>query len=124
MTAARDLAAIRKIELSIAAYTGLAALGAWWFYSLPLALGVVCGGSVTYLNFLVVAGLTSRVLRRQKKRYLLAYAAKSLALFGAVVGLIYYKLVDGPGLLLGLLSLFVAVAVAAGFALAERRSLL
>jgi len=104
---------VRRIELAVAAYTAVAAGAAGLLYSLRFGLGIVCGGAITYLNFLVMAGLAGKILQAQKKRYWVFYAAKSLALFGAIVALIAFKLVDGLPLLVGLLSLFVAVAVAA-----------
>jgi hypothetical protein len=112
---------VRRIELTIAVYTAVAALAAGFFHSLRFGLGIACGGAITYLNFLVVAGLIGKVLQAQKTRYWLFYAAKSLALFGIIVALIYFRLVDGLPLLIGLLSLFVAVAAAAMFYLWEDR---
>ena len=114
MTAPPERAWVRGIEAGILAYTALAAAAGWWFRDARFALGVVGGGAITYLNFLVVAGLVGRVLREQKKRWGLAYGAKSLLLFGAIVALLYFKAVDGLPLLLGLLSLFAAVLAAAG----------
>jgi len=113
---------VRRIELAVAAYTAVAAGAAGLLDSLRFGLGIVCGGAITYLNFLVMAGLVGKILQAQKKRYWVFYAAKSLALFGAIVALIYFKLVDGLPLLVGLLSLFVAVAVAAGLYVREDRS--
>ena len=112
---------VRRIELAIAAYTAITAVAGGLGYSLRFGLGVACGGAITYLNFLVVAGLVGRVLQAQKKRYWLFYAAKSLALFGAVVALIAFKLVDGLPLLVGLLSLFVGVLAAAVLYVREYR---
>jgi hypothetical protein len=104
---------VRRIELSIAAYTAVAAGAGGLLDSLRFGLGILCGGAIAYLNFLVMAGLVGKILQAQKTRYWIFYAAKSLALFGAIVALIALKLVDGLPLLLGLLSLFFAVAVAA-----------
>jgi len=104
---------VHRIELAIAAYTAIAAVAGGLGDSLRFGLGVACGGAITYLNFLVVAGLVGRIVQAQKARYWLFYAAKSLALLGIIVALIAGKLVDGLPLLVGLLSLFVAVAVAA-----------
>jgi len=118
---ASDRALIRRIEFSIAAYTAAAALMGWRWHSGRFALGIAGGGAITYLNFLVVAGLAGKILQAQKKRYWLLYGVKSLALLGAVVGLIYFKLVDGLPLLVGLLSLFAAVAAGAVIYLVEDR---
>lgn len=119
MRSPTESAFVRRIELALAAYTALAALLAWRMHSARFAWGVAGGGAITYLNFLVVAGLVGKVLRAQKKRYWVAYAAKSLLLFGLIVGLIWSRAVDALPLLIGLLSIFAASLAVAGLALVE-----
>lgn len=117
IAAERDF--LRRVELLLALYTVLAALVSWRLSSARFAWGVAAGGAITYLNLLVVAGLVGKVLQAQKKRYWAAYGAKSLLLFGLIVGLIWSRAVDALPLLVGLLSIFAAVLAVAGIGLIE-----
>ena len=119
MRSPAESAFVRRIEISLTVYTALAALIGWRWHSARFAWGIAGGGAITYLNFLVVAGLVGKALRAQKKRYWVAYAAKSLLLFGLIVGLIYSRAVDALPLLVGLLSIFAAVLVVAGMAVVD-----
>ena len=119
MSQPANRAFVRRIELALAAYTALVAVLAWRMHSARFAWGVACGGAITYLNFLVVAGLVGKVLRAQKKKYWVAFAAKSLLLFGLIVGLIWSRTVDALPLLVGLLSFFAVSLAVAGFFLVK-----
>ncbi len=106
------VATIRTVSLGIAASTILLAVAAATTQGARFAVGVLTGGGVGLLNFLLLAGI-GRAMTRPSGSGLwgLAYLFKVLVLFGGAFLLLRAGVVPGLGLVVGLCALLPGIVL-------------
>lgn len=80
--------------------------------SLPVILGVITGGGIIILNFLVIKGLVEYALIKKwkkKKFIILIYPLKYLIIIGIIFFVIHSKYFDKNAFILGLSVLFLGI---------------
>jgi hypothetical protein len=105
--------------LQICSWLLLAAMTAtgWWFFSLPFAKGVLVGGGLANLSFLLLKrdleGVLAGPLQAVKGRFFIKYYSRLAALCLVLFVLVRYRAVPVVGLLVGLSTILLSIGIMA-----------
>lgn len=112
-----DFRLLKLVSIAIIGYGLLGFILGSFLSSFERGLGILSGCIISFFEFNATGFLVKRILTspRQKVAGAVLLSVKSLVVLGLVALLLISKLVEPVGMLLGLLSLVVCVAI--GFAL-------
>ncbi|MDY6853896.1 MAG: ATP synthase subunit I [Thermodesulfobacteriota bacterium] len=101
------------IERNNAIIFAVLALGSIFFKSLAVTLGVVIGGIIIIVNFWFLRKIAERIIKKSDKGafFVFSYIFKFIALIAILFVVIYSGIVDIIGLIVGLSTVFLGIAL-------------
>ena len=104
---------IPSIERNNAIILAVLTLGSIYFKSLAVTLGVLAGGIIIIVNFWLLRKIVERIIKKADKGafFALSYIFKFIALSAILFAIIYSGVVDIIGLIVGLSTVFLGIAL-------------
>ena len=104
---------ITSIERNNAIILAVLTLGSVYFKSLSVTLGVLAGGIIIIVNFWFLRKIVERIIKKADKGafFAFSYIFKFTALLAILFAIIYSGIVDIIGLIVGLSTVFLGIAL-------------